>query len=423
MKALEKDRTRRYGSASELAADLKHHLANEPVSAGPPSAGYRARKFVRRHRLAVATASVVLVSILVGLCGRHLRARPRGPRRAEGALRGRDHEPDQPVHDRDVRDQQPERGARPLDHRQGDPGPRVRAHRRTRWPTAPRRRRACSRRWARSIGASGCIRTSQPLLESAVESQKAAHGEDSAEVAATMATLGGPARAARTATTRRSRCSSAPSRSQETKLAPGRRRARARPEQPRQRLPWAEGLRRGAAVPRGGARRSREGARARSPRRRQAARQRRLDASRARRSRRRAPRPRARARDLRNEARPQPSRRRAAARRAGHHGADGRTTSIARTSCWQRVISIKEANMGKDHPELVVSLVNLGVVAAGSQGPPRRRRRRCGAPSRSPTAKFDPTNRDAVNARQELAITLRAEGKDAEAVAVEKGGL
>ncbi|MGA7524466.1 MAG: serine/threonine-protein kinase [Acidobacteriaceae bacterium] len=57
LKALEKDRKRRYGSPSELAADLGRYLRNEPVSAHVPSAGYRARKYIRRHRLGVATAA------------------------------------------------------------------------------------------------------------------------------------------------------------------------------------------------------------------------------------------------------------------------------------------------------------------------------------------------------------------------------
>jgi len=51
MKAMEKDRTRRYASSSELAADIERHLRNEPVNACPPSAAYRVRKFVRRHRV------------------------------------------------------------------------------------------------------------------------------------------------------------------------------------------------------------------------------------------------------------------------------------------------------------------------------------------------------------------------------------
>ena len=50
MKALEKDRTRRYSSASEFAADITRHLSNEPVVAGPPGIGYQTRKFVRRHQ-------------------------------------------------------------------------------------------------------------------------------------------------------------------------------------------------------------------------------------------------------------------------------------------------------------------------------------------------------------------------------------
>jgi non-specific serine/threonine protein kinase/serine/threonine-protein kinase len=59
MKALEKDRTRRYQTAIALAADVRHHLSNEPVSAGPPSTIYRAGKFVRRHRFGVAAAATV----------------------------------------------------------------------------------------------------------------------------------------------------------------------------------------------------------------------------------------------------------------------------------------------------------------------------------------------------------------------------
>jgi len=63
MKALEKDRERRYGSPAELAADLGRHLRNEPVLAGPPSASYRARKFVRRHRVGVAVAAVAVLAL------------------------------------------------------------------------------------------------------------------------------------------------------------------------------------------------------------------------------------------------------------------------------------------------------------------------------------------------------------------------
>src|SRR6266849_5592405 len=60
LKALEKDRKRRYGSPSELAADLGRYLHNEPVSAHTPSAAYRTRKYIRRHRLGVAVATGLL---------------------------------------------------------------------------------------------------------------------------------------------------------------------------------------------------------------------------------------------------------------------------------------------------------------------------------------------------------------------------
>ena len=65
MKALEKDRVRRYGTPSELAADIGRYLRNEPVVAGPVSVGYRLRKYVRRHRIGVAVAGG-LVLLLTG---------------------------------------------------------------------------------------------------------------------------------------------------------------------------------------------------------------------------------------------------------------------------------------------------------------------------------------------------------------------
>jgi non-specific serine/threonine protein kinase/serine/threonine-protein kinase len=64
MKALEKDRTRRYGTPTELAEDLRRHLRDEPVLASPPSVAYRARKFVRRHTLGVAFAAVTAALVL-----------------------------------------------------------------------------------------------------------------------------------------------------------------------------------------------------------------------------------------------------------------------------------------------------------------------------------------------------------------------
>jgi serine/threonine protein kinase len=57
MKALEKDRARRYGAPSELAADLRRYLNHEPVEARAASVGYRLRKYTRRHRVAVGVAA------------------------------------------------------------------------------------------------------------------------------------------------------------------------------------------------------------------------------------------------------------------------------------------------------------------------------------------------------------------------------
>jgi non-specific serine/threonine protein kinase/serine/threonine-protein kinase len=68
MKAVEKDRARRYGTPSELAADLERYLENRPVVARPASAGYRLKKYVQRHRVGAAAATgaaAVLVAFTV----------------------------------------------------------------------------------------------------------------------------------------------------------------------------------------------------------------------------------------------------------------------------------------------------------------------------------------------------------------------
>ncbi|MCH8153557.1 MAG: serine/threonine protein kinase, partial [Planctomycetes bacterium] len=69
MKAMEKSRTRRYDTAAGFAADVQRHLDDEPVAAGPPSAGYRLSKFVRRNRTGVMTACAVLALLLAGIAG------------------------------------------------------------------------------------------------------------------------------------------------------------------------------------------------------------------------------------------------------------------------------------------------------------------------------------------------------------------
>jgi serine/threonine protein kinase len=69
MKALEKDRGRRYETASAFAADVQRYLNDEPVLACPPSAGYCLRKFLRRHRGPVLAAALVLLSLVGGIVG------------------------------------------------------------------------------------------------------------------------------------------------------------------------------------------------------------------------------------------------------------------------------------------------------------------------------------------------------------------
>jgi len=67
MKALEKDRTRRYETASGLAGDVQRHLDNEPVMARPPSAAYRLQKLVRRNKLVFAAGTAVALALMLGV--------------------------------------------------------------------------------------------------------------------------------------------------------------------------------------------------------------------------------------------------------------------------------------------------------------------------------------------------------------------
>jgi eukaryotic-like serine/threonine-protein kinase len=67
MKALEKDRTRRYETANGLAMDIQRYLADEPVQACPPSSRYRLKKFVRRNKGPVLAASLVLLALFAGV--------------------------------------------------------------------------------------------------------------------------------------------------------------------------------------------------------------------------------------------------------------------------------------------------------------------------------------------------------------------
>ena len=89
MKALEKDRGRRYETANGLAADVQRYLNGEAVHAAPPGAGYRLRKLARRHRGAVVMGSVVAASLVLGLAGTAWQARKAARDRDVALVAGR----------------------------------------------------------------------------------------------------------------------------------------------------------------------------------------------------------------------------------------------------------------------------------------------------------------------------------------------
>ncbi|MHC4993395.1 MAG: serine/threonine-protein kinase, partial [Planctomycetota bacterium] len=94
-KALEKDKTRRYQSAAELASDIRRYLNNEPIEARPASAIYQIRKFARRHRLPMAAASTILLAMIaatavsIRFAAQEAQARQAAQRERESALTAR----------------------------------------------------------------------------------------------------------------------------------------------------------------------------------------------------------------------------------------------------------------------------------------------------------------------------------------------
>jgi eukaryotic-like serine/threonine-protein kinase len=92
MKALEKDRLRRYATAHALALDVERHLHGEAVLAGPPSGIYRVKKLFNRHRGAFVSAGVVVLTLVVGIIGTTwalLQARRAGREAAASAVEAR----------------------------------------------------------------------------------------------------------------------------------------------------------------------------------------------------------------------------------------------------------------------------------------------------------------------------------------------
>src|SRR5690606_40106261 len=69
LRALEKDRGRRYDSAGNFAADVERYLSGRPVEAAPPSRAYRLAKFVRRNRGAVIAATLIAAALVLGVIG------------------------------------------------------------------------------------------------------------------------------------------------------------------------------------------------------------------------------------------------------------------------------------------------------------------------------------------------------------------
>ena len=84
MKALEKDRRRRYETANDFAADVMRYLTDQPVEACPPSAWYRFAKYTRRHRVSSGNGGYNSLFLDRQHCGEHMAGNPCHRRREAG---------------------------------------------------------------------------------------------------------------------------------------------------------------------------------------------------------------------------------------------------------------------------------------------------------------------------------------------------
>lgn len=187
-RAIEKDPGDRYASASELGADIHRFLVDQPVLAGAPSTSYRVRKFVRRHRLGVSAAALVLLAIVAGGVAagvgltRAIRAEREAVREAESANRVTDFlvdlfemsTPDRALGETVTARTLLDVGARGMQGEQID-DPRVRSRLLTAVGSA--------------YAALGLQNEAVPLLREAVDAARAAGGEQSAEFGKSLSRL------------------------------------------------------------------------------------------------------------------------------------------------------------------------------------------------------------------------------------------
>ena len=164
MKALEKDRTRRYETASGFARDIGRFLAGDPVEAGPPSATYRLRKLARKHRSGAGDDDGLRGTLAAGRRDQHLpwRFRPPAPRprRAGRPRRPKpsETEPSRPNRPRGPRKPRP----RSLRSRRGSPSPRPRLCWSFSKPRYSRRRGPRTRKGAWASGRRSAGRSTRP---------------------------------------------------------------------------------------------------------------------------------------------------------------------------------------------------------------------------------------------------------------------
>ncbi len=190
LKALAKDRTRRYQTANALRMDIRRHLDNEPVLARPPSALYKGRKFVRRHRAAVVAALLVLLAVIGGSIGttagllRALRAEDRATREAETARRVSDFL----VEIFRVADPNEAQGETITARQILDEGSRRISRDLRKQPMTRARLMSTMGTVYRHLG---LYQESRALLEDALQLRRAELGEDSLEVADSLSAIGG----------------------------------------------------------------------------------------------------------------------------------------------------------------------------------------------------------------------------------------